>query len=131
MKQIIFPLLLSILPLSACGNSSQTAPPAQSSATRADAELSPESKEIINEYNQILIQSQSELDPQKTNQKLKKILPKISKINSENERNNLLLNINMRLSNYEEAFAITNTILEKKETTNMKNFQCLLIRLLS
>ncbi|WP_180177445.1 hypothetical protein [Acinetobacter sp. YH12039] len=72
MKQIIFPLLLSILPLSACGNSSETASPAQSSTTRADAELSPESKEIINEYNQILIQSQSELDPQKTNQKLKK-----------------------------------------------------------
>lgn len=62
---------------------------------------------------------------------LKKILPKISKINSENERNNLLLNINMRLSNYEEAFAITNTILEKKETTNMKNFQCLLIEVLN
>lgn len=131
MKQIIFPLLLSILPLSACGNSSQTAPPAQSSATRADAELSPESKEIINEYNQILIQSQSVLDPQKTNQKLKKILPKISKINSENERNNLLLNINIRLGNYEEALAITNRILEKKETTNMKNFQCLLIEVLN
>ncbi|WP_180177446.1 hypothetical protein [Acinetobacter sp. YH12039] len=37
----------------------------------------------------------------------------------------------MRLSNYEEAFAITNTILEKKETTNMKNFQCLLIEVLN
>ena len=131
MKQIIFPLLLSILPLSACGNSSETAPLAQSSATRVDAELSPESKEIINEYNQILIQSQSELDPQKTNQKLKKILPKISKINSENEQNNLSLNINIRLANYEEAFAITNRILEKKETTNMKNFQCLLIEVLN
>ncbi|WP_180145927.1 hypothetical protein [Acinetobacter sp. YH12052] len=37
----------------------------------------------------------------------------------------------MRLGNYEEAFAITNTILEKKETTNMKNFQCLLIEVLN
>ena len=36
----------------------------------------------------------------------------------------------MRLGNYVEAYAITNKILAKNETTNMKNFQCLLIEVL-
>lgn len=131
MKQILFPLLLSILPLTACSSASETEIHTQSSTTGADAELSLDSQKIINEYNQILIQSQSEPDPKITNQKLKEILPQISQINSEKERNNLSLNINMSLGNYAEAYAITNKILARKETTNMKNLQCLLIEVLN
>ncbi|RKG29684.1 hypothetical protein [Acinetobacter tianfuensis] len=130
MKKIVFPLLLFILPLTACNSSSETETRTQSSTARTDAKLSQESKEIINEYNQIFIKSQHEPAPQNINQKLKDILPKISQINSEKERNNLSLNINMRLGNYAEAYAITNKILAIKETANMKNFQCLLIEVL-
>lgn len=63
MKQILFPLLLSILPLTACSSASETEIHTQSSTTGADAELSLDSQKIINEYNQILIQSQNEPDP--------------------------------------------------------------------
>ncbi|RLL43195.1 hypothetical protein D9K79_11265 [Acinetobacter cumulans] len=130
MKKIVFPLLLSILPPTACNSSSETENQTQNSMARTDAKLTSESKEIINEYNQIIIQSQYEPDSQNINQKLKNILPKIAQIHSEKERNNLALNINMRLGNYVEAYAITNKILAKNETTNMKNFQCLLIEVL-
>lgn len=131
MKQIIFPLIVVFFPFTACNSSNNPETITKEATTSRNTELSLESRKIIEEYNQILIQSQDESDPKITNQKLKDILLKIDQINSEKERNNLSLNINMTLGNYNEAYAITKNILAKKETTNMKDFQCLLIEVLN
>ncbi len=126
MKNPLIFFFLVALALAAC-NSSSNLPILTTSNSKTQDKLTDESEAIIDEYNQIILNAPNEENEQVTQQKLESIFSKTSKINSDKERNNIQLSILMRNGNYLRAYELTEEILSKKQTSNMKSFQCLLM----
>lgn len=128
MKNFILPLcIFTILGLTAACNSSANKPIENSMAPETTSELSSDSKRIIQEYNSIILEFSNVDDETKTLQKLKFIIPKLKKINSDKERNSLLISSYLRLGDIDQAYKLTQKILTKESKPNLKNFQCMLM----
>lgn len=129
MKKILLPLLISFttLGLTAACNSSTNNTEENSKNTEIKSELNSESKQIIEEYNSLILEFQNSDDEEKTTQKLKSLIPKLKQINSDKERNRILISSYLRIGETEQAYKLTEEILAKEKKPNMKNFQCMLM----
>lgn len=129
MKKILLPLCISFttLGLATACNSSSNNPAENSTNSKISSELSSESKQIIDEYNSIILEFQNGDDETKTTKNLKSLIPKLKQINSDKERNRLLISSYLRVGEIDQAYKLTEEILAKENKPNMKNFQCMLM----
>ena len=91
------------------------------------SELNSESKKVIEEYNSLILEFQNSDDVKKTTQKLKSLIPMLKQINTDKERNRILISSYLRVGENEQAYKLTEEILAKEKKPNLKNFQCMLI----
>lgn len=129
MKKFLLPLFISFITLglaTAC-NSSSNNPIENSNTPKISSELSNESKQIIEEYNSLILEFQNADDETLTTQKLKSLIPKLKLINSDKERNRILISSYLRVGEIDQAYKLTEEILAKENNPNMKNFQCMLM----
>lgn len=129
MKKFILPIFISIATLSlmtAC-NSSANNGLDNSKNTETKSELNSESRKFIEEYNSLILEFQNTDDETKTAQKLKSLIPKLKQINSDKERNRILISSYLRIGDIDQAYKLTEEILAKEKKPNMKNFQCMLM----
>ncbi|MDM1771159.1 MULTISPECIES: hypothetical protein [Acinetobacter] len=133
MKKILIPVLVSFTTLglaTACNSSTNNAVE-NSKNTDITAELNIESKKVIEEYNSLILEFQNSDDEKKTTQKLKSLIPRLEQINSDKERNRILINTYLRIGEIDRAYEFIEEILSKDKRPNLKNFQCMLMESLN
>lgn len=129
MKKILLPIFISFAAIgltTACNSSSNNAVE-NSTNSKIKSEPNSESKKVIEEYNSLILEFQNVDDETKTIQKLKSLIPKLKLINSDKERNRILISSYLRVGETEQAYQLTEEILAKEKKPNMKNFQCMLM----
>lgn len=129
MKKFLLPLFISFttLGLATACNSSSNNPVENSNNPQISSELSSLSKQTIKEYNSIILEFQNADNESETIKKLKSIIPNLKQINSDKERNRILMSSYLRIGEIDQAYKLTEEILAKENKPNMKNFQCMLL----
>ncbi len=125
-------ILLSLISFTTLGlatacNSSANNGLDSSTNNEIKSELNSESRKFIEEYNSLILEFQNADNETQTAQKLKSLIPKLKQINSDKERNRILISSYLRVGETEQAYKLTEEILAKEKKPNMKNFQCMLM----
>ncbi|WP_445116663.1 hypothetical protein [Acinetobacter sp. WZC-1] len=124
-KRVLKLCLLSIVISGgfACGYEKNNFENKLASDLEKKSKLSASDRKSIEEYNQISEHLKNG-DEIKFHQELRLFLPKALKIQNNQERNNILMNIYMQTEQYGEAYKLNELQIEQNPTANKIAFRC-------